>query len=45
MDVHGLTSSNANEVHGRQLTSINKRVSDLFREADGHRRVHSGTVE
>ena len=29
----------------RQLTEVSKRVSDWFKEADGHRRVHSGTVE
>ena len=29
----------------RQLTEVSKRVSELFKEADGHRRVHSGTVE
>jgi hypothetical protein len=32
-------------VEDRQLTQVSKRVSDLFKKADGHRRVHSGTVE
>ena len=32
-------------VRERQLTDVSKRVSDLFSEADGHRRVVSGTVE
>ena len=29
----------------RQLTVVSKRVSELFKENDGHRRVYSGTVE
>jgi hypothetical protein len=32
-------------VRERQLDGIHKKVSDLFAEADGHRRVRSGEVE